>query len=89
MANHAKNSQRDDHAIRQAVQQFPTSSCRKIRTDLLKNCTDISISTVSRHLSKEFGLNFYKPAAKPRLTSAMKKKRLFFANKHLHRTVQK
>ena len=41
-----------------------TSICRKIRADLLKNGTDISISTVSRCLSKEFGLKSYKPAAK-------------------------
>ena len=62
---------------------------RKIRTNLLKNGTDISIGTVSRRLSKEFGLKSYKPAVKPRLTSAMKKKKLSFAIKHLHWTVEK
>ena len=44
---------------------------------------------VSHHLSKEFSLKSYKPVAKPCLTSAMKKKRLSFANKYLHWTVEK
>ena len=38
---------------------------------------------VSHHLSKEFGLKSYKPAAKP------KKKRLSYANKHLYWTMEK
>ena len=66
------------------VMRSSTSSCRKIRANLLKSDTDISINTVSRSLSNEFDLKFYKPAEKPRLASAMKKKRLSFFNKHLH-----
>ena len=50
---------------------------------------DISISMVSHHLSKEFSLKSYKPATKPNLTLAMKKKRLSFADKHLNWTVEK
>ena len=38
--------------------------------------------TVSRRLLREFGLKFYKLARKPRLTPAMKAKRLAFAKKH-------
>ena len=83
-----KTSRRDDPAIRRAVMRSPTSSCLKIRANSLKNITDISISTVLRRLSKGFCLKSHKPAAKPRLTSAMKKKRLFFANKHLYWTVE-
>ena len=62
--------------------QFPTGYCRKLRVNLLKNGTGISISTVSRRLRKEFGLKCHKPAAKPCLTSTIKKK-LLFANIHL------
>ena len=51
--------------------------------------TDISIRTVLRRLSKEFGLKSYKPAAKPRLGSAIKKKKLSFANKRLYWTAKK
>ena len=69
--------------------QSPTSSCCKMHATLLKNGTDISISMISHPLSKEFSLKSYKPAAKPRLMSAMKKKRLSFANKYLHWTVKK
>ena len=67
--------------------QSPTSFCRKLPTNLQKGI-DISISTVSRRLSKELRLKSCKPAAKPRLTSVMKKKRLSFANKHLHWTMK-
>ena len=44
--------------------------------------------TVSRRLSKEFNLKSYKPAKKPRLTAAMKAKRLQFANNHQHWTAE-
>ena len=49
-----------------------------------KNGTDLSICTISRSLSKEFGLKSYKPVAKPGIISAMKKKKLSFVNKYLH-----
>ena len=63
--------------LRRAVMQCSSSSCHKKRPNLPKNGTDISISIVSRRLSKEFGLKFYKPLCKPRLTSAMKKIYIF------------
>ena len=66
----------------------PTSFCHKLRTKLLKKGIHISISAVSRRVTKKFGLKLYKPAAKPRLTSAMKKKRVSFASKRLHWTVE-
>ena len=64
--------------------QSPLVSLIKVRDNLLKNGTDIIISAVSHRLSKKFVLKYYKPAAKPRLTSALKKKKLSFANKYLH-----
>ena len=64
----------------------PTSSCKKVHANLLRKGTDVSISTVSRRLSKEFGLKSYKPAKKSKLTPIMKKKRLAFAKKHFHWT---
>ena len=39
-------SRRDDHAIRQAVMRYPINSYRKVRSNLLKNGTDITISTI-------------------------------------------
>ena len=68
--------------------QSLTSSC-KICANLIKNGTDISISTVLRCLSKKLSLKSYNPAAKPCLISAIKKKRLSFANKCLHWNVKK
>ena len=44
--------------------------------------------TVSRRLSKKINLKSYKPAKKPRLTAAMKAKRLQFANNHQHCTAE-
>ena len=43
------------------VARSPTSSCEKLRANLKKG-TDVSISNISRRLSKEFGLNSCKPA---------------------------
>ena len=43
----------------------------------------ISEKTIRRRLSLNFGLKSYRPAQKPRLTEAMKKRRLEFAKKHL------
>ena len=54
--------------------------------NLLRKGTDVSISTASRRLSREFGLKSCKPAKKPKLTPMMKKKRLAFAKKHLYWT---
>ena len=69
--------------MKHAVARSPTSFCKKIRFHLLFKGTNVSISTISCQLSKEFGLKFYKPAKKPRLTSQIKKKRLEFAKKHI------
>ena len=82
-----KTSQRDDHTMKKIVARSPTSSCKKIRSNLLENGVDISLSTVSRRLSKEFGLISRKPAKKPKLTTRMMKKRFEFARNHIHWTV--
>ena len=76
-----------DHVIRTAV-RFPMSSASKIRSALLAKGMDISRRTVNRHLVDDFGLKARKPAKKPRLTSAMKVKRLGFAKKHAKWTIQ-
>ena len=82
-----KTSQRDHHTMKRIVARSPTSSCKKIRSNLLENGVDISLSTVSRRLSKEFGLKSRKPAKKPKLTPRMMKKRFEFARNHIHWTV--
>ncbi len=69
-----KTTLRDDHAMRRIVVCSPMSSCKKIRAALRLKGTEISLSTVSRRLSKEFGLKSRKPARKPRLTPVMKKR---------------
>ena len=61
---------------------------KKIRAELLRRGRRISHMTVSKRLSKEFNLKLYKPAKKPRLTAAMKAKRLQLANNHQHLTVE-
>ena len=61
----------------------PTSSCKKVRANLLKKGTDVSVSTISRRLSKEFGLKSGNPAKKTKLTPLMKRKRLEFTRDHL------
>ena len=81
-----KTTARDDTTMRRIVARSPTSSSKKLRAHLLKQGTDVSISTVSRRLSEEFGLKSCKSAKKPKLTPIMKKKRLEFARKHLRWT---
>lgn len=83
-----KTSPRDDHMIRRAAVRSPTSSASKIRSALLAKGVNVSRRTVSRRLVNDFGLKSYKPAKKPRLTPAMKLKRLRFARKHVKWTLQ-
>ena len=61
---------------------------KKIRAELLRIDRRISHMTVSRRLSKEFNMKSHKPAKKPRLTGAMKAKRLQFDNNHQHCTAK-
>ena len=82
-----KTTVRDDNAMRRVVLRSPMSSCKKVKSVLQSKGTNISISTVSRRLSKEFKLPSRKPAKKPRLTETMMKKRLDFALRHQHWTV--
>ena len=64
------------------------SSATKIQSVLLAKGADISRRTVSRRLIIDFGLKVHKTAKKPRLTPAMKAKRLGFAKKHAKWTIQ-
>ena len=79
-----KTTPRDDHAIRRIAVRSPMSSASKIRSSLLAKGADISQRTVSRRLVDDFNLK----AHKPRLTQAMKSKRLAFAKKHVKWTIQ-
>lgn len=83
-----KTSVRDDHVMRRMVTRSPTTSCNKIRAALAAKGTNVSLSTISRRLTKDFGLLSYKPARKPRLTQNMKKKRLTFARQYQNWTKQ-
>ena len=77
-----KSTPRDDHIIRRTAVRSPMSFASKIQSVLLAKGADISQRTVSRRLVIDFGLKARKPAKKPRLTPAMKAKRLGFAKKH-------
>ena len=57
-----------------------------MRANFFKKGTDVSINTISRRISKEFGLKSGKPAKKSKLTFLMKRKRLEFARNYLHWT---
>lgn len=81
-------SLRDDMIIRRLVVKSPSSSIRKIRSTLLSHEVNVSSMTVSRRLSKDFNLKSFKPAAKPKLTPTMKKKRLDFAKRHVSWSVE-
>ena len=84
-----KSTPRDDHIIRRTAVRAPISSADKIRSVLLANGADINGRTVSRRLVIVFGLKAHKPAKKPRLTLAMKAKRLGFAKEYAKWTIQK
>ena len=83
-----KTTPRDDLMIRRTAVRSPMSSASKIRSALLAKGTNISRRTLSRRLVDDFGLKAHKPARKPRLTQAMKVKRLAFAKKHVQWTIQ-
>ena len=59
-----KTTARDDIAMKRIVAHSPTSSCKKVRANLLRKGTDVTKSTVFRRLSEEFGLKSCKPAKK-------------------------
>ena len=77
------SSSRDDRFIRKVVSQSPMSSAKKIQAGMAERGINMSEKTIRRRLSVDFGLKSYRPAQKPRLTEAMKKKRLEFAKRHL------
>ena len=75
-------SPREDRLMHKVVTRSPMSSSEKIQAKLIDTGTAVSTKTIQRRLSLEFGLKSCKPARKPRLTEAMKKKRLDFAKRH-------
>ena len=79
---------RKDNEMRRIVVRSSTSSMKKIMAELLHRGCRVSHMTVSRRLSEEFNMKSYEPAKKPRLTAAMKDKRLQFANNYQHWTVE-
>ena len=77
-----KTTPRADNVMKRQVMKSPTRSAKKIRAELNKASVSVSRRTVSRRLVQEFGLKSRKPAKKPKLTAAMKTKRLQFALQH-------
>ena len=70
---------KEDHLRRT---HSPMSTFKKIQAKLMEIGTAVSRKTLQRRSSLEFGLKSFKPARKPRLTHAMKKKRLDFTKRH-------
>ena len=68
--------------MRKAVTHSPMSTSEKFLTKLMEIGTAVSTKTIQRRSSLEFGLKSCKPARKPSLTQAMKKKRLDFVKRH-------
>ena len=68
--------------MRKAVTHSPMSISEKFLTKLMEIGTAVSTKTIQRRSSLEFGLKSCKPARKPSLTQAMKKKRPDFVNRH-------
>ena len=52
----SKTSVRDDRTMQRVVVRSLMSSCKKVRAILHSNGTNLSISTISRRLNKEFVL---------------------------------
>ena len=68
------SSSRDDRFIRKVVSQSPMSFAKKIQAGMAERGINMSKKTIRRRLSVDFGLKSYRPAQKPRLTEAMKKR---------------
>jgi len=83
-----KTTRRDDILIKRCVVKSPTCSAKTIRAELGETGSRISRRTISCRLTDEFGLKSRKPARKPRMTPAMKLKRLQFVKKYKDWTSQ-
>lgn len=73
--------------MKEIAVRSPTSSLSKIGAELMNTSKRGSGEAVSMQLRIDFGLKSHKPAAKPRLTDAMKQKRLNFARRYRNWTV--
>lgn len=71
---------RDNHLTKRNDTRYPTSSCKNILIALLRNGTDVSSITVSRHLRFQSDLKSFKLSRKSQLTAAMKNRHLAFPN---------
>ena len=75
-------SRREDRLMHKMVTRSPMSFSKKIQAKLINTGTVVSTKTIQRRLSLKFELKSCKPARKPRLTEALRKKRLDFAKRH-------
>ena len=84
-----KTTSRDDNIMKLTVARSPTSSCKKMQGRLLQKECELSISTISRRLSKNFTQRVTSHPKKTKLTPAMIMMQLNFARSHQHWTVAK
>lgn len=82
-----KTSPRDDRKIRKMCTQNRKMSAVKLTDRLKQEGLNVSERTVRRRLY-EMGYKCHRPALKPLLTDAMKKKRFLWAKQHKHFTVE-
>ena len=75
-------SRREARLMHKVVTRSPTSSSKKIQAKLIDTGTVVSTKSIQCKLSLELGLKLCKPARKPCLTEAIKKRRLDFAKRH-------
>ena len=73
---------REDCLMHKMVTRSPMSSSKKIQAKLIDTGTVVRTKMIQCRLSLEFGLKSCKPARKPHLTEAMKKKHPDFAKRH-------
>lgn len=73
------------NVIRMLAMRPLAVSYKKINHTLASKNTDVSLSTIWRHLTKGFDLLFCKPSRNTQFTTDKKKKRLIFAPKQ-HKT---
>lgn len=74
-----KTSSQDEYFMNRIATRLPIIPCKKINPVLIQNSRNVSSPTVARCLRFQFYLKSFEPTRKPRVTAAMKSKRLKFA----------
>lgn len=82
-----KTSERVDRKITKIALECRTATTKNVQEKLRRENIEISTKTIRRRLAEK-GIKCYRPVKRPRLTPAMKKKRLQWSQRHKHFTVE-